>query len=201
MKRARPPASRRPAGIFGPLQWRALRHPTRLELVLALEAMAPSSLADLSMNLGRPAAGLYRHMDQLVKAGFARTAGRRAAGRRWTTLYACGPFLQVGIPHFDAPSGRGLREHGRLVSGLAKAAARDYLRAAVAQRGRSAGTAELVLTSMVERTRFDDRQLRRLKSLSRQMYRLIREGRRQGVGQRYQVTLMASPLDPLDDGC
>lgn len=199
MKRARALGSRRTASIFGPLQWRAVRHPTRLEMVLALEAMAPCSLADLSATMGRPAAGLYRHMGQLVKAGFARTAGRRAAGRRWTTLYACGPYLQIGIRHFDAPSGRGLREHGRLVCGLAKAAARDYLRATVAQQGRPAGSAELVLTSMVERTRFDDRQLRRLKSLSRQMYRLIQEGRRQGRGQRYQVTLMASPRGPIGD--
>jgi predicted ArsR family transcriptional regulator len=180
--------------LLGPQQWQAIRHPARQDLALALEAMAPCSVADLAAAIDRPAAALYRHMEKLVKAGFAMPAGRRAAGRRWTALYACGPFLNMTARHFDARSGRGLREHGELVASLMKAAARDYARAARAMKGSPQREVEAVLSSMVERTRFDDRQLRRFKRLARDMYELIREGRRTGRGRRYQVSLTASPM-------
>jgi hypothetical protein len=185
------PAEARRQRLLGPAQWRALRNLRRLDMVLALEAQSPCSIAEMAESLGCKPASLYRHMRVLLQAGLAAEAGRRAAGRRWTTLYREGPCLRAA--HFDAPTGRGLAEHGRLVACLARPAARQYQRAAAALRGQSQTAAQRQLSSMFERTWMDDRQVDAFKRLVLRMFRLVQQGRRTRRGTRFQVSLMASP--------
>jgi transposase-like protein len=161
-------------------------------MLLVLEAQSPCSIAEVAKALGCKPASLYRHMRMLLQAGLAAEAGRRTAGRRWTTHSREGPLLRA--THFDAPTGRGLAEHGRLVACLARPAARQFQRAATALRGQSQASAQRQLSAMFERTWMDDRQLDAFKRLVLRMFRLVQRGRRTRRGMRYQVSLMASPV-------
>jgi len=186
------PVEARRSRLLGPAQWRALGSLRRLDMVMVLEAQSPCSIADMADTLGCKPASLYRHMRVLLRAGLAAEAGRRTAGRRWTTMYREGPHLRAA--HFDAPTGRGLTEHGRMVACLARPAARQYQRAAAAFRGQSQSVAQRQLSSMFERTWMDDRQLDAFKRLVLRLLRLVQQGRRTRRGMRYQVSLMASPV-------
>jgi predicted ArsR family transcriptional regulator len=184
-----PSASRR---LLGPAQWAALRNPRRLEVVMAMEAHAPCSIAELAAVLACRPASLYRHLQVLERAGLLKKAGRKPAGRRWATVYAHGPWLSAG--HYHAPSGRGLREHGELVVALARPAARTYLRGVMAQRGRSQKLATTQASSMFERTWLDASSQREVKRLFLRLVEIVRAGRRSRRGQRFQISVMSAPI-------
>lgn len=185
----RMPASRK--RLLGPAQWAALRHPRRLEVIVTMEALAPCSIAELAASMDCRPASLYRHVQTLARAGLLRQAGRKAVGRRWTSLYELGP--SYGLDHFDAPSGRGLREHGELVLALSRPAGRAYLRGALAQRGASQAVARSRCKAMFERTWLDATSQAEAERLIRALYRLVQTGRRTRRGERFQISLMVAP--------
>lgn len=187
----RMPAPRAKERLIERAQWQALRSQSRLDLLMAMEANSPCSIAEVATALGRRPAGLYRHVRALVRADLLREAGRRPIGRRWATLYALGPAH--GRTHFDAPSGRGLREHGELVLALARPAGRAYLRAIRAQKGEPQSAARLRCSAMFERTWLDRRSQREVKRLLERLYRIVQQGRRSRRGERFQVSVMSAP--------
>jgi predicted ArsR family transcriptional regulator len=156
-----------------------------------MEALAPCSIAELAASMGCRPATLYRHMRTLTGAGLLREAGRKSVGRRWASTYDLGPLY--GLAHFDAPSGRGLREHGELVLALSRPAGRAYLRSVVAQRGTSQAKAKSRCTAMFERTWLDANSRSEAKRLMEALYRLVQRGRRTRRGERFQISLMAAP--------
>ena len=48
--------------MLGPVQWHALRSQRRLDVMMAAEALAPCSIAELGRAMGCRPAGLYRHV-------------------------------------------------------------------------------------------------------------------------------------------
>lgn len=183
------PARRR--RLLASAQWAALRHPRRLEVMVTMEALSPCSIAELAASMDCRPASLYRHVRTLTRAGLLREAGRKSVGRRWTSLYELGP--SYGLDHFDAPSGRGLREHGELVLALSRPAGRAYLRGVLAQRGTSQAEAKLRCKAMFERTWMDAKSRAEAERLVRALYRLVQEGRRTRRGERFQISLMVAP--------
>ena len=177
--------------MLGPVQWHALRSQRRLDVMMAAEALAPCSIAELGRAMGCRPAGLYRHVRTLAKAGLLREVGRKSVGKRWTTVYALGPFH--GAAHFDAPSGRGLREHGELVLALARPAGRSYLRGVMAQRGVPQATAKRRCTAFFERTWLDATSQAEMRRLAQRMFTIVQRGRRSRGGERFQISFMMSP--------
>ena len=69
----------------------ALASPLRSELMLLIEALGETVVADLAAAVGRPADRLYHHMHKLEAAGLIRAVGTRSAPRRDQTVYAIVP--------------------------------------------------------------------------------------------------------------
>lgn len=177
--------------LLGPSQWAALRHPRRLEVMVNMEALAPCSIAELAASMDCRPASLYRHVQTLARAGLLRQAGRKSVGRRWASLYELG--ASCGMAHFDAPTGRGLREHGELVLALSRPAGRAYMRGVLAQRGAPQDLAKLRCSSMFERTWLDTKSQTEVQRLVHALYRLVQQGRRTRRGERFQLSLMFAP--------
>lgn len=177
--------------MLGTAQWRALRSQRRLEVLMAMEAHAPCSIADLALAMERRPAGLYRHVRALVQAGFLRGAGRKSVGKRWASVYDHGPYLSA--LHCDAPTGRGLREHGELVLSLSRPAGRAYLRGVLSQHGQTRALMSRRCSAMFERTWLDAAAQAQVKRLVRSLYAIVQRGRRQRRGERFQISLMSAP--------
>ena len=177
--------------MLGTPQWRALRGQRRLDVLMTMEAHAPCSMAELAEAMGCRPASLYRHVRALVEAGFLREAGRKPAGKRWTTVYARGRHLRS--EHYHAPSGHGLREHGELVLSLARPAGRAYLRGVLAQRGQPQSVARRRCLAMFERTWLDARAQAEMQGLLKRVFALVQLGRRRRRGIRFQICTMVAP--------
>jgi len=177
--------------MLGKAQWQALRSQRRLDVLMAMEAHAPCSIADLAAAMGCPPAGLYRHVRALVRAGLLQAAGRRPVGKRWASVYDRGPYLAA--LHCHAPTGRGLREHGELVLSLARPAGRAYLRGVLSQQGEAQATMKRRCSAMFERTWLDAAAQAEVKRLVHALYEIVQRGRRQRRGERFQISLMSAP--------
>ena len=66
----------------------ALISPARLEIMEALDALAPASARDLAARLGRPPGAVYHHVRRLEQAGLIAEVDTRRGPRRPETLYA-----------------------------------------------------------------------------------------------------------------
>src|SRR4051812_29395184 len=79
--------SRKPFLIRRTDQIAAIASPLRQEILDALQAAGPQSIAELAQILARPADGLYYHIRALLKAGLVVEHGARPTGRRRETIY------------------------------------------------------------------------------------------------------------------
>ncbi len=77
----------KPYLIHAPAQLRALASPARQEIVDALVAAGPCSMAELAAHLGRPPDSLYFHMRTLLKVGLALELDPRKQGRHVAAMY------------------------------------------------------------------------------------------------------------------
>ena len=83
------PARSTPAAveIARPSQLGALVSPIRQEIVDAISAAGPSTMAQIAEWLGRPADTLYYHVAALRRVGLLVESGRRRTGRRFGAVY------------------------------------------------------------------------------------------------------------------
>jgi DNA-binding transcriptional ArsR family regulator len=82
-----PSALPSPAFIRTPAQVRALRSPTRQELVDALASSGPASAAELAALLSRAPDALYFHLKALLKVGLIIEREPRRNGRHVAAIY------------------------------------------------------------------------------------------------------------------
>jgi DNA-binding transcriptional ArsR family regulator len=110
-----------------------LASPVRQELFDTLEALGGvATIAELAEQLGRPADGLYYHVDLLRRAGLliAAPARRSRAGRSERRYRIAGPSRSIGLgyrPH-DPRNSAAVRA---VVGGMLRIARRDFDRALV----------------------------------------------------------------------
>lgn len=83
------PARSTPAAVevARPSQLGALVSPIRQEIVDAISAAGPSTMAQIAEWLGRPADTLYYHVAALRRVGLLVESGRRRTGRRFGAVY------------------------------------------------------------------------------------------------------------------
>lgn len=80
--------------VARPAELRALANPLRQELVDLIESLGgEAEVARLAELLGRPADGLYYHLELLVKAGLLQPSEGAGGGRRYRILAARGQVL------------------------------------------------------------------------------------------------------------
>lgn len=117
-----------PAGPFlvrSRAQLRALVSPARQEIVDALVAAGPCSIADLAAHTGRAPDSLYFHVRRLITVGLVLERDARSTGRRPASVYDV-PGRPISITY---PALSGLSELPAVVSSALRLADRDFSRA------------------------------------------------------------------------
>ncbi|WP_369976602.1 winged helix-turn-helix domain-containing protein [Xanthomonas bundabergensis] len=129
-KKAKQPLD--PAAIGDPAHIRLLASPVRQELVDTLASLGGrATVAELSEQLGRPADGLYYHLQLLAESGLVRE-GEGAAGERVFRLAgSAGVPLRLSYDLADDEAASALAAYAK---GLAQVAERDF-QAALKQPG------------------------------------------------------------------
>jgi predicted ArsR family transcriptional regulator len=124
---------RPPYPITDPRQIAALGSPARQEVVDGLQALGPSSIAELGASLGRAPDSLYYHVRALEKVGLVVRAGTRTAGPRPEALYDVPGKLALD----HEPGSRRERDSlARLVASALRIGERDFRRALAEGRAR-----------------------------------------------------------------
>jgi len=110
-KRNHGPGRDRELKVSTAAQFDALASPVRdqiVQVVVNHEAFRPGeglSIREIGAQLGRKPASLYRHMEELVKAGLLREQGPQASGGRDASVYAAdGAALVLETPARAGPA-------------------------------------------------------------------------------------------------
>jgi len=116
-----------PFTIERPAQLTALASPLRQEIVDAITAAGPCSIAEVGELLGRPADRLYFHIKHLLRAGLLVKAGTRKEGRAVAVLFDVpGRPLRLRYKPGDPRNIEGVRG---VLDGVLRLARRDFKRA------------------------------------------------------------------------
>lgn len=106
--------------IKDPAQVRALASPVRQEIVDALAAAGPCSVAELAGHVGRAADALYFHLKRLIAVGLVVERGERMNGKAVAAVYDLpGRPMRIqyggaiGAPALQGVVGSALRLAGR----------------------------------------------------------------------------------------
>lgn len=168
------------------------RSPVRLEIIDAMSVIAPCSVAELAIELGRTPQSLYYHIKMLVEVGMIIQTATRKAGKRDEAVY-------------DLPSG-GFRIAGtddpdledtsiRLTSTILKLAERNFREAWDVDLIRKVGSAGWE-SAYVSRRRvwLTDEDLLKLYALLGEMSTLLSKATKRREGQPYAMTNLIIPL-------
>ena len=169
-----------------------MRSAVRYELFLLMEQLAPCSVSQIAAASGRGAAGLYRHLEVMAKAGILLHAGQQKSGRRWERIYDLN--RDSGVPMCDPLTGAGVKDDIKLCNAMTRAAIRDYGRAMHARKGVKDPIKPSFITSLFEITSLDDKSAAEMMKLADRMMEIVVHGRKTGSGRRYRISLMASPI-------
>ena len=121
--------SRRPYRIEQLPQIRALASPVRQNLVDAVVAEGPCTIAELAERVGRPADALYHHVRRLVATGLLiqeDESVRRAAGRPAVRLTVPGRPMMIA---YDQRAPRNVAASTDVVATMLRSARRGFARA------------------------------------------------------------------------
>lgn len=118
-------------GVEESSQIAVLASPTRMEIVMTLEALAkPVTVAELAAELGRPADGLYYHLRALVRCGLL-VEDAQVGDRRYRSTTPRGQRMRLHYRLGESGNAKAVR---RVAAGMLRMAERDFARAA-AQAG------------------------------------------------------------------
>jgi predicted ArsR family transcriptional regulator len=189
--------------IADPRAIAALGSPVRQELLDTVEALGgTATIAELAAQLGRPADGLYYHIDLLCRAGLLAAAkqGTSRAGRserRYRVPTAPGRALHVVYRPREPRNAAAVKD---VVGGMLRIARRDFDRAlAVAAAGDDGGQ---VVVEGAKRTLWaargtgwvSDAELAELNRLLAELTRLLRKPR---GGARQRLISLCYQLAPM----
>jgi len=192
----RPSRAAQGAALAEPRQIRALASPMRQDIMDAVKATGPCSVAELAKALGKPADGLYYHIKRLLDVGLLAEVQGSGAGRAELRL-------DVGHPDFYLeyrPSNRGNKAAIlRVIGAMVRSAERMFRRAfhpdiAVVKGPRRN------LWAARSRGSLSPAELEELNDLLLRVNALMRSGRRdnQGHGSAnrmpYELTYVLAPV-------
>lgn len=180
-------AARQPLLIRRPAQARALVSPVRQEIVDAVAAAGPSTIAQIGEWLGRRPDSLYYHIAALTKVGLLVEAGRRRTGKRFGAVYDV-----PGRPMVLKYSDLGEAAVVPVVRAALRLAARDFARAVRAEGAVLEGPGRNVWGGRVKGW-VDERDLAEVGRLLERLAVLVQRGRpREGAGA-HAFTYVVAP--------
>lgn len=150
---------------------RALASPVRQEVVDALQAAGPRTVAELAALLGRPADGLYFHVRALEKVGLVVERERRQEGRHVSAVYDLAE-RPVRLS-YDRPVRRA--DIARVVRGAIRLSLRDF-QGALVREGATAGP-ERALWGGRAKGWVTRAELREMNGLLARMHEILHAGR------------------------
>lgn len=103
-----------------------LASPTRMEIVMTLESLAkPSTVAELAVQMGRPADGLYYHLHALVGSGLLEQHVD-GGDRRYRSTTPHGQRMRLRYKLGESGNAKAVR---RVAANMLRMAERDFTRA------------------------------------------------------------------------
>ncbi len=186
-----PAAQAKPALVIrDAAQVRALASPARQEIVDALAAAGPCSVADLAAHVGRAPDALYFHLRRLITVGLVVERGPRKNGRHIAAVYDV-PARPVRIRYGGPISGPALQ---RVLNSALRLAGRDFGRAFGA--GATTEGPQRNLWGGRVKGWVGPRELARINTLIQRLSDVIGSGR-PGRGRRPQTfTYVLAPVRP-----
>lgn len=168
-------------------QIRALASPARQEVVDALVAAGPASVAELAEHLGRAPDSLYFHLRRLEKVGLVREVGRRKSGRHVAVVYDV-PGRPMRIVQTRAIA----RPMDDVVGGILRLAQRDYRRNLRNPAAVLEGPARSLWAGRVKGW-IDEKDLTRVNEMLEEIQRIVRTGRPKAKASAIGFTFVVAP--------
>lgn len=187
--------------IDSPDQLALLDSSVRYEILAAMEAAdGPLTVTEMARELGRPADGLYYHVDLLVEGGLLREVGRRETRGRAATLYGLpGRMLAVRYP-LDDPEG--MEKIRRMASEIVRVARREFEAGTVLDRAEGEGEERNLWVARVK-SRLSPAELGEVTELLERLREIFGKASRSEEGQLVALTWLLSPIEdrpPRRDG-
>jgi predicted ArsR family transcriptional regulator len=121
--------------VISRTQLKALNSPIRIELMTALRASGPSSVADLAEYMGKQEHLLYYHINRLVAVGLVKVDELRPGTTRPESIYAATNFGTVQDLDLEDDAIRS--EVVRNIQTVLKTSTKEYCQAVEARRNAS----------------------------------------------------------------
>lgn len=176
--------------ISAPAQVRALASPARQEVVDALVAAGPCSIAELAAHTGRAPDSLYHHIRVLKKAGLILERDPRKSGRHVAAIYDL-PGRPVLIRYASAQP----RALNAVVASALRLGLRDFHRALGDGRAVTDGPARNLWGGRVKGWVGPD-DLLEMNTLLRRLYELIHTGAPGPGRQPQSFSFAVAPVRP-----
>lgn len=181
-----------PPVVRTPAQVRAIASPVRQEVLDAVEAAGPSTVADLAGTLGRRPDALYFHIRALEKVRLLVRVGTRGQGRSEAAVFDV-PARPVRID-YASPRGRAARL-GPVLDSILRLARRDTRRALALSAAVAEGPARDLWVARF-RGCVGPTDLARINGLLDECSAILRDAR---SGEGGTPVALAFALTPLDE--
>jgi DNA-binding transcriptional ArsR family regulator len=178
-------------------QIRALRSPARQEIVDGLQALGPSSIAELGASLGRAPDSLYYHVRALERVGLIVESGARRSGARTELLYDTPGRLVLDYEPRTAAERRALVQLTRSVLRIAE---RDLNRAIDEGRARYSQSGDRNAWCARVKGWLAPRELAALRKHLEAASRLLVRGRKRPGAELHSLAFALAPLAPSTRG-
>jgi len=179
--------------ITDPRQIAALGSPARQEVVDGLQALGPSSIAELGASLGRAPDSLYYHVRALQKVGLVVPAGTRAAGARSEALYDVPGKL---VLDHEPATRREEEALARLVASALRIGERDFRRAQAEGRARQRRSAQRNAWGGRMKGWLTPDELAEVRTHVEALSELFARGRRRPGSELAALAFVLAPLAP-----
>lgn len=181
------------ATLEDPKKIAVLATPIRVELVTALQALGgTATIAELALQLGRPADGLYYHMRELVRSGLLEHDAREgSAGRCYRLAIPEGESLRLRYQPGATANAKAVAKVAASVSRLAQ---RDFLRALADSTTIAEGPSRELWTGRLRGWVSPD-ELTRINRLLQQLADILLSTRPKRGGKLVALHWMLAPLD------
>lgn len=166
----------------------ALVSPVRQEIVDAIAAAGPCTMARLGELLGRRADTLYYHVTALVKAGLLLEVGRERTGKRFGAVYDV-PGRPMEID-YGAVGGEPV---SRVVKAVIRLGARDFARAVTSGQAVTSGSGRNLWGGRVKGW-VTARDLVEVNRLIERLTTLIQRGKPREGASAQALTYVLSPV-------
>lgn len=175
--------------IRNPKTIRALASPVRLAIIDALEALGPSSAADVASVLGLNADAVYYHLRMLQTLGLVSSHTSGKAQRTGAVFRVVSPPLALAY----ARDSTTVAAVTKVVGAMLRAAQRLFTRAMVGSATLKGPRREVWAAQ--RSARLSPAQLQKLNGLLKQVMDLLGEARHDGEGKLYTVTFVLAPVE------